>query len=186
MSDNVTFEIDTKDVEKGLQLAIDAIRKGANNSVKEIQSGTYDYAKKRLDLFKHTPKKESYHGLIKPPITYMRTKTVARVTQKSQAGIILEYKLKPSSRHKGGFGGAKASTPWFISTHNPGQKKSHSWLRSNTNNGFAAIRFDSQISRMGPKADVKPMTNAFDKFTLTRGPEIVIEEVIKELKRKLG
>jgi len=164
--------IDTNDVTEGIKKAITAINSGILKGMIDIRDETYDYAKKRLDLFKHTTKKESYKGLVKPPVVKTKKGVVVYVNQKSISGSILEYKIDTAG--KGG----------IISLNSSLQPRSHPWLRENNMIG-TRIKKDSQIAITGPKKNVMPMQDAFDKITMIKGPTIVANGIRKELIRKL-
>lgn len=149
------------------------IKKGIAGGMIKLQDEVYDYEKKRLDLFHHTSKRESYAGLIKSPLVSTKNKVYCNVDQKSGAGLILEYKLNPAN-----------SKPWFISLNIGSQKNAHDWLKRETNGKtFVGIKKDSQISRSGPMKNVKPMQDSFNNVVVKNGKNIISNGIKLEIEK---
>jgi len=164
--------IKTQDVDRALNLIVDKIKDGTRIGAVDLRNKTYDYAKKRLELFKHTQRKESIHGLVKSAPSFDEGGGIVfMVQQKSDAGWILEYKLRPQN-----------DKPWFIYRPNyKNQPNAQQWLIDH-NRQFARIRRDSQIARTGPMWKVQPMIDAYEDVVKKESEEIIKKNVIRHLK----
>ncbi len=171
---SVKVEIDTTDVELGIAEVIRKIKTGAVQGMVEARNETYNEAMKGLLKFNHTKRKESIKGLVKKPIIYKTNNDTysTKVAQISIAGKVLEYKGLPGLTGTGNSG--------VISLKNPNQKRAHVWLREKGLKS-AKLSKNSQISPTGPMANVKPMEDAFNKFTLKKGPQVIANEIRKKL-----